>query len=424
MKGRILLQSTGCCSTVRRSACYAAVVVCAGVFAACGFALPARADVFELQNGGEVRGKWLNGESRPTKVYEVELENGGKISLPASQVKNVVRQRPLEIEYEARAATTPDTVEDQWQLAEWCRLNALSTQRQWHLRHIVELDPDHAVARAALGFNRVNGKWTTPAEWREENGYTLYQGKWRSAQEIELLEEHRRQDLAEKEWTVRLRRWRDGLATAKAQEFTEKIAAVRAPEAVPGLTELLVRDRTREGKKLYLDTLAKIDSQGALTVLVKTSLDDPDEEVFYMCVDHLLQSKYPKLANAYIMVLKGSNNVQVNRSAYVLGRLGDRSAIEPLIEALTTTHKITIMPTGSASPDAISTTFSNDGTAGVTAGNRVRTEYRTVPNPNVLSALSRLGEGANFAYDKAAWRRWFASQKKPAGNDPAPLRRD
>jgi hypothetical protein len=122
-----------------------------------------------------------------------------------------------------------------------------------------------------------------------------------------------------------------------------------------------------------------------------------------------------------VAFLKDPNNVRLNRAAYALGRLGDRSVLSPLIDALMTTHYIvlpaksdaytaTFSPTGAGSPN--STPVSPLGGTGLSAGEDRKTIPRTVSNQDVLEALIRLGGGVNFGFDKRAWRNWLANENR------------
>ena len=114
----------------------------------------ARAEVFVLSTGGRVVGELVNRDENPRKKYIIELEDGSRVTLDAAQVEQVQRPKAELLEYEKIRADYPDTVEGQWALAEWCREKKLPAQRDTHLKRIIELDPDHADARRALGYNK------------------------------------------------------------------------------------------------------------------------------------------------------------------------------------------------------------------------------------------------------------------------------
>lgn len=369
----------------------------------------ARADTFHLVSGGAVEGEWLNARQPGAQVYEIRLPGGGTIRLAAEQVRETVRETPDQIEYRRIAPGYPDTVEAQWKLAQWCLERRLMAEREPHLRRILELEPDHLGARRGLGYSQVNGQWVESEAWRKENGYYLYQGKWRLPQEIEIFERRKKQELAEKEWMARLRRMRAALADpAKQVEAQQQFAAITDPSAVGPLAEALKREPLRPVKLLYIETLGRIGEPAAPTLL-DLSLADHDEEIRYSCVDQLERLKPPGVQKFYLKALQGKDNWQVNRAAYALGRLGDNSAISPLVDALITTHVFTA-PSSGGSGDAVSTSFSPAGGTSFQAGASPKSVRLQVPNQDVLKSLILLTGGVSFNFDVPRWRTWLASR--------------
>jgi hypothetical protein len=385
-------------------------------------ALPARADVFLLTTGGRIEGQWLNQDEQPPKEYLVLTASGLKASLQLTQVREVIRQSPLELEYARRAAAGPDTEDGQWELAEWCREQSLFDQRKTHLRRLIELDPDHAQARRLLGFQFLDGQWITREDFRRGEGYELYKGKWRTPQEIEILESQARLEQAQKDWLLKLRRWRSDLnSPERARAAYESLTAIKDPVAVGPLREMFARERVRRVKTLYADILASLGTPEAAAVLVQRVLYDPDEELFYYCLDRLVALAPPHLADPFIKALRDKNNATVSRAAAALGRIGDRTAISPLIAALVTTH-VRVLP-GRASPEATTAAFSDSGpSVSQNAGPHVQIAH--IRNQPVLDALIKL-TGANFDYDQKQWHYWYAQEQRAqeAGQPVADVRR-
>src|SRR5687768_2152217 len=154
-----------------------------------------QADVFLLVSGGRVEGEWLNREEQPLRQYLVRTGAGLTVALPPDQVQEAIRLSPAQAEYRQRAPVAPDTVEGQWTLAEWCRVNRLTSERRTHLERVIQIDPNHQSARRALGYQFLYGKWITRDEFRRQEGYEYYQGRWRTPQEIEILEARARTEL-------------------------------------------------------------------------------------------------------------------------------------------------------------------------------------------------------------------------------------
>jgi len=370
----------------------------------------ATADLFLLRNGGQIEGEWLNREEQPLTAYRVKTALGIVIQLQTTDVRETVRQSSEQLAYEQLAPKVADTVDGHWQLAEWCRKNGLSAQRASHLRRIIELDANHQAARRALGFTFIEGEWITQNEFRREEGYELYKGRWRTAQEIEILETRAKHNLAEKEWLARLRRYRLNMNDRnKAQAAMEAVRAIDDPVAVGPIAGMLQRERVRAIKWLYVDVLASIDTAQSAQVLVQASLADTDEEIFYYCIKRLAGMKQRAVVDSYIDALKAPQNDRVNKAAVALAQLNDRSAVSPLIDALITTHtRVTPSKFGA---DATAVSFGSGGTS-MMSNEGPKVQIAHVRNQHVLDTLTKLSGGSNFGFDQRAWRYWYAQEKK------------
>lgn len=374
---------------------------------ACSSLERSKADTLILVGGGQLEGHWLNRDE--TQPIDYRLRRFGvTIVLATDRVQEALRTSPAEAEYSRRAPAAADTVVAQWELAEWCRNSALSAQRARHLKRVIEIEPNHARARQALGYQFLKGQWITREDARRNEGYELYRGKWRTPQEIEILESRSRNELAEKEWLSRLKKWRRDLDDpAKHKLAVESLLAIRDPIAIGPLSQFFASERLRKVKGLYADILARIDSPQAVQVLVDRALNDPDEEVFHYCLGTLAQRKPPRVADAFVAALHDANNIKVNRGATALARLADRAAISPLIEALITTHTQVVRQGLGA--EATTSAFSSNGTF-MKKGDGPEAVVLHVQNQPVLDALSKL-TGVNFGFDQRGWRQWHAQDK-------------
>jgi hypothetical protein len=380
--------------------------------ASCLWPLAARAEIFVLANQGEVRGELLNKTQLPRRTYVVQLAGGGEITLDKEQVVEVRRESPAQLEYERRRAEARDTVDDHWALSEYCRENRLLSTRAQHLNRIIQLDPEHEPARRGLGYTRVDGTWKTQEQIMTERGYVRYKGDWKLPQEVELEEARRKSDLLEVQWRGDIKRWRGWLNSDKAPKALELIEQIDDPAAVPAIQAQLKDEKDFRFRKLWLETLGRIDSPAARSTLVEVSLADANLELRLSAVDELARSKSPEVVPQYVKALKSADNATINRAATGLGALEDPSVIGPLIDVLVTTHKQTITQ---GSSQSINTTFSTGGNGpnGLSVGARTQTVTQTLSNPDVHAALTRLS-GANFGFDVERWRAWHAAQRQDA----------
>jgi hypothetical protein len=376
----------------------------------------ALADVFVLSNGGRVTGELVNRDELPRKTYVVQTADGARVTFEASQVRQVIRPRPNEVEYERIRSTYPDTVRGQWDLAQWCRDHHLTAQREVHLRRVIELDPDHVDARRALGYSKVDGQWATRDEVMTQRGYVLYNGKWVTPQEKSDLENKHKLESGQQEWFKKVKLWRGWLGGNRDQEAREKFRGVDDPAAVKALAAALNKELSEPVRMLYVESLTKIASPDAIKVLAITSVEDDADEVRLSCLEYLQAKPRPEVVNYYINRLRDKSHdpVVINRAAVGLGRMKDPSAIAPLIDALITFRLVRIpQPGGEGATSAGFGGFKGGPSSiGLNAGGGPKYERQPSRNQAVLDALVAL-TGQNFGFDQNAWRYWYRAQRKP-----------
>lgn len=385
-------------------------------------------DEFVLRHGGVVRGELVRKPAPEDEYVELNLPAGGTITLDRRQVREIRRPSPHLVEYQRQVESMEQSAAAHWELAEWCEQHDLEPQRLLHLYRLIEFEPNHVEARRLLGYVHVQGQWTRPGALRRAEGYERYRGKWRSRQEIQLIEEREAANLAHREWLNRLRRWRKSLASPKPEEVQNAMArltSIQDFQAIDPLTAMLLSEPHRTVKMLYLQVLAGIEHDRAVHQMVYISLTDPDHEIFHACVDRILPRRLNSTVPTYIKALENDSNMRVNRAAAALKRLGDEAAIEPLIEALMTQHAVALIPKTEARQRGIlpsenyqlvrqpikrladvdpSQVFQPIRSSHVY-------DYRWFQNSDVLSALVDLS-GVSHGYDQPTWRRWLAARRQ------------
>src|SRR5262245_30925797 len=252
----------------------------------------ARADVYVLHNGGRVEGELANQESAPVGKFVVRTGAGIDVTIEKAQVKEIIPQGAADAEYEKIRPTFADTVEDQWRLAEWCKEHAVPKGREAALARVIELDPEHREARLALGYTKIDGRWVQPDQLMQERGRVKYQGQWLLPQEVEVLERRRKDELAEKQWYLDMKRWRNWLRDpAKVDQYREQIARISDPYATGAVVQALERERDPVVRMWYVKALGRIGSSGAIKTLVEHSLSDNEEAIRVECIDQIVKSK-------------------------------------------------------------------------------------------------------------------------------------
>lgn len=403
------------------------------------------ADVVKLKSGGEIRGVLVedDAEAGDDQTLTVETLSGGRLTVLQSDVQFVTR-RPRNVEeYEVKAKTTPDTVDAQWDLAEWCRLNRLEEQRQVHLQRIVEIDYDHADARRALGQRKFEGDWLTREQIMAERGLVEHKGKWLTPQEVELIEKTEAEREAEHNWYLKIRKLRMNLAGGNEnlrQKAIVELKRIRDPNAVNALAKNFGDLPDPSLRIFYLSILSEIPGIKPVQPLVTQSLHDVDESVRKFAFEAITPARSEAALPYLLQGLRHANNDVVRRAAKGLEAFGDERVISDLIPALITTHRHRVQV-----PEAVPTiSFSSGGAFGpggtplppeidaalrvgalphgvkVNSLNPVPVRMRTVEvrinqeNAEVLSALRKI-TGETFGYDERTWRLWWAAKKNGVG---------
>jgi hypothetical protein len=143
----------------------------------------ASADRVHLKGGAVLDGKVS--EAGDKVVVQVE---SGTLSFRADEIERIDRgPSQLERFEDQLAKVRPGDVAALLKLADFCRDRELRAREREVLRKVIETEPDHAEARARLGYVRSEAGWVTRDEQRRNEGLVQYQGQWVTrAQKLEL----------------------------------------------------------------------------------------------------------------------------------------------------------------------------------------------------------------------------------------------
>jgi hypothetical protein len=387
---------------------------------AIALASAARAEVFVLKSGGRLEGEILNPNRERGQPYQVKTDDGAKLALADSAVSRVIAKTDLDRQYEALLPKLEKTVESQWTMAEWCKEAGLTEQRKRHLQAVLVLDPNHAEARRALGYQKHGSKWLTQDEFMQSVGYVRYKGTWRTRQEIDIDSRETQQELAAKKLRKDIYLWIEQVGTGgRMRDAAEKnLNAIQDPSAVTSLAEIIGdAQQPRAVRKKCLEILAKLPSGPAIGTLVRVAMNDSDDGIREACLDEMKRQGTHSVLSAFVSELKSKDNARVNRAGDCLGYLKDKDATLPLINALVTTHQFAIQQGGP--PGSMTNTFSpSGGGGGMSMGNKTTVIKKQLQNAGVRGALSRLyPDAGNLQYDIDAWRAWYATTQSTANVD-------
>lgn len=412
----------------------------------------ARADLVKLRSGGEIRGK-LRRNTRPARPNRKKEERdnpvvvttlaGTVIAVRRENVRFITRRSLRVEEYETRAKRVPNTVEDRWQLAGWCRQHGLQKQRAEQLRKILELNPEHRPARLALGYSKYNGRWMTRDEWNRSRGLVKYKGRYITPEELELLKKSQAELKREQEWFRRVRLWKAWLTSSNAKRSQAGLAELQKitdPDAVSALSRNFAHESNKALRRLFVGILSRMKGPKPVPALVARALHDSDYEIRYAALNAISEEQYAAALPYFIAALKNESVVVVRRAGEGLQRVGDERAVPALINALVTTHRYKVRvpdssrtlsfgtngsfaPSQSALPPQIELMLRagqlpngviiNNPQVNQMARTKVITVRYTHRNREVLAALERI-TGQSFGYRQRDWRLWLASSKNGA----------
>lgn len=366
-----------------------------------------RADVISLRSGGTVSGNVEEVVRNDSKSYLVDVGNGVRVSIAASDVVRLERQDDKVKEYEQKVEATPDEAEAHWQLARWCKINGLTSQADRHVRRTINLDPDHGSARAKLGFVKKEGKWVNHARLMRSRGLVLHQGQWKTQADADAVDAAKQQEILAKQWLnkIKMLRSRARKRTKAGVEALAELKAINDPMASPAIGELLKDKDPLAMRMLWVDLLCQWETPAATNALILASVSDPDPTIAERCIDRLNEVGRFQAVSFYIGMLKNQNNQIVKKGGQALASLPDTRATFALIDALITQHKVK-----KGGGNNTNTRF--DQTGGFTfGGGKEEIVKIDVQNTQVRSALMTLaGEGVDYGFDEEAWRRFFAEK--------------
>lgn len=367
-----------------------------------------------LKGGGAVVGKANPNE----KFIEVNLAPGIRIALDSNKADVIADERPEESEYRARLEKLNETAEAHWEMYQWCKQKSLTSYAYQHAWRVIEIDPDHAQARAALDFLRDGKGWILRDDMMLRSGRIKDGSQWRIPEEMEKLkaEEARNEQLTR--WKRDIKAWKADVFSGnpRAAKSKVKLDAIQDPIAVePLVDQLKDADNPVEFRMLVVGLLSRIGTPDAIQGLIVASIQDPSAKVREASLDVIRQKAASEAANQFARLLTHENNLQVQRAGAALAALQDKRYTWHLIQALITEHKREVKGSGN--------TYGTDsaGGFGIGASQKPKIVMEPVNNTSVLAALTAMYPEVNYRFDENRWKAWYLENFHPEGTD---LRRD
>lgn len=384
------------------------------------------ADEITLKDGRKLVGSVVkkNGET-----LVVELTPGNMILVNQSEIKAHPQNSKGEAGYVEALKKSSDTIESHLQMAIVAQKSLLPDHARAHYERVLELDPDHKNARAALGYtlNEVDGQWILRDElMRKDRGKTLAGGRYRfpeivAMQEAEEKFKNERNVLA-REISRALSNLNNPRNSAKAQATLDGLVG---PLGSAAITFVLYGDSPV--KKISANP-----AQKAVCIPILKRLGDPlaIQTLIRMCTEtgnsseqiavrqqafEVVKELAPEAAfHALLGELRSSDNARINLAAEMLQELGDERAILPLIERLVTFKRMEF-----GGGNATNAGMSN-GDVSFSKGSPKIVQNVPIENPGVLGALVAI-TGQNLKYNPPDWLKWYDANYVAHTGD---LRRD
>lgn len=395
----------------------------------------ARGDVFHLATGGLVEGALL---AEKDGHYQI-LTALGTVSVATDAVVQVeTTPTPLH-EYQQRAAAAADTPTDQAALGAWCAAHELAYLSRRHYRRALELDPDCAEARRALGFVRVGDFWVSGRRQPGRRAGVTSRPAGAGATGGPTEDPVKVARAIQGSWRRRIRAIKSMLLDSplphQVEEGRARILEIEDPLAIVPLSEVL-SDGSLVCRTVLVEALRRFSDDAATVNLAALALADSHEDIRHAALRALVRRKDPRIAGQFREALDSNNDLLIRRAAEALGALGAREAVPALIPLLTARRvKEVEVPMGryfSTLPAAFPVRYHWIGSTmvavcpniGVVSANpgftvgppfgvpRAQTVVKevTVYRSEVREALRRL-TGEDFGFDQAEWRRWYEEHR-------------
>tara|TARA_B100000945_G_scaffold307403_1_gene295806 strand:+ start:519 stop:1742 length:1224 start_codon:yes stop_codon:yes gene_type:complete len=371
------------------------------------------ADTFQLSSGSTLNGKLLNPDQDPRVNYQIQTDFG-KVTLDAKQVTKASSKPMVVQQYEQSIVSLPDTVQAHLDMASKCKAVNLLKQHQFHLEQVLRLDPDNASVRQQLGYVKIGNQWHREDVHMRQQGYIRHGGRWRTVQEVTVLEANAQIEKEEIEWRTKIMRWESLILKNRptATDAIKNMREIKDYRATTALAERLnERQLPREMKLMYLEILTEIGGAVPVQAMLKCITEETDDVMTQRCLDQLRDWQSRTAMSFFVGLLKSNDNQTVNNAANALGSLGMKDATLPLIEALVTTHQFQV-----GGGNNVNAGFSGNqpGLGGLQFGGKPKLVKREIQNRAALSALLAIvPEGVNYGLSEAQWMNWYIRMNTP-----------
>ncbi len=297
-----------------------------------GWALaPASADVLTTTEGVVLEGRV---EKKADGSVDVATP-AGTVAVPAARIRSIEAGDGAQTKLRGElAGLSKDDVEGRFRVALRAdAAGALGVAREAYAS-ILAVDPDHAAARRALGFEREGAEWLPQTEARRRRGLVLFDGVWMLPVEADAAARTKAPGLAGADKTLaEVLRLAAGDDAVLAQAARERWAGAPVAARVATATALL-RDRSPPVRTLACAELAASGDEASLRPLLASALADPDVKVRDAAVLAAASFGNDDTAVPLVRALGSSHPGVVASAAHALATLGDARAIVYVVKRI------------------------------------------------------------------------------------------
>ncbi len=375
----------------------------------------------DLPHGGSIFGQVTTVDHPKRRYSMVELDDGLRVAISQGDIRRTATE-DANRRYRELAAQVPDDAVAHFELARWCKQNSLHAQSKFHMRRVVQLDPDHGTARESLNYVKRGQEWVPRKQWERDRGIVRSAGRYHIPEDLAMQNAAKENATRSNHWGREIAKLR-GLALRGGEKGGEAMQSLRAiddPLAAAAIGDELTNPRNRKQplplRLLWVELLGRFRTPKAVEPLVWAGVRETDNVVREAALEKLEKYGAHSAVLTYVPMLKSQNNADVKNAGRALAFLPDPEIRFQLIDALITEHTTITTPATETNVG-----FSSSGAGGMSFGATPQKRTDHVRNPQVLAALRAIAPGADFGYDKDAWRRYFAEQLSSYSGD---LRRD
>jgi hypothetical protein len=394
---------------------------------ACSFVLfpsvDASADTVELRGGGQITGQVVR---KPDWVI-VKVDDEVQVAIQPSRVIRVVTSDQLQ-KYRSKVIEAGNDAELHYQLGIWCVTDDnvpgdSQHYRRYHMQRAIELDPDHAQARASLGYKKHEGKWVRTRDLMRDRGMISRGTGWELPEAVAIEDFQDANNVESKKWIREVNRLTKSvlIGSAKSQESLEALQAINDPLAAEAIARQLSESRgktsqSRPMRLLWVKLLGQFQNSISVQALVITGIDEQDATVREAALEQLLKYGSGSAVATYLPMLKSNDNQLVNRAARALSWFPDPELALTYVDALVTTHTKQI-----AGGPGMQAGFDDQGGGGLAMGGKPKVIKTPRTNPAVYTLVKLIEPDVDHGYDEKAWQLHFANKRTAFSGD---LRRD